>query len=476
MYPDARQSSLASLRGRPGLVVFVLAFVLRLAWVASLDNVLLWPDEREFAQVGMHLAAGDGYVSSSYRANPVVPFYLATFFRVFGENYLWPRIGQCVVGAVTCLLLLRLTTLVVSPTAGFLAGLMLALYPAHIYLAGVFYVTCILSLLVVAFVYAVVRAASAERPALFSILAGLCLGLATMTRAASLVYVPVACLALVYSNPKRWRSLVAAAAVLALCSAVVVVPWSIRNTRKFGRPMLVSSGLWATFWKGNNELSDGSADDRVQLWGTSLWESRLARLSKSERAAVSARYEDIARRIDASFESTGDIYLSRDEVLRPIVLAYVAENPGRFAQLFFSKVLVLFRSFSETEQDNRHTSSAAKLLAALSFYPILAFAVVGAILAIPMRRRLAPVYLTILSSVVLYGVLTACTRFRLPLDPLLLVFSSLAIERLVLRPVGGATVDRRSAVRGVYKKRSTEAVRWFTRTGRLHCDSASLVG
>ena len=73
-----------TIKRRPGLTVFLVAFALRLVWILTLKDVLVWPDEQEFAAIAEHLTAGDGYVSNSYRTNPVVPVYLAAFFKLFG--------------------------------------------------------------------------------------------------------------------------------------------------------------------------------------------------------------------------------------------------------------------------------------------------------------------------------------------------------------------------------------------------------
>src|SRR5262245_20059887 len=77
-----------------GVFIFALALALRLVWVFTLNNALTWSDEMEFATIAQHLARGDGYVSTSYRADPVLPVYLSAFVRLFGENYLAPRLGQ----------------------------------------------------------------------------------------------------------------------------------------------------------------------------------------------------------------------------------------------------------------------------------------------------------------------------------------------------------------------------------------------
>ena len=114
------------------LAVFLTALVARLAWISTLENSIHWFDEREFAAIARHLAAGEGYVSSSFQANPTVAAYLGLVFRLFGENYVVARIGQCLMGAAACVFVRRIAAMLVGPGAGLFSGFLLALYPPHI--------------------------------------------------------------------------------------------------------------------------------------------------------------------------------------------------------------------------------------------------------------------------------------------------------------------------------------------------------
>jgi 4-amino-4-deoxy-L-arabinose transferase-like glycosyltransferase len=100
------------------LLLFALALATRLAWIATLAPVLIWPDEKEFVLIARHLAAGDGYVSTSYRANPVLPTYLAAVFRVTHESYAAARAGQAVFGALTCVLIAATATRLLGARVG----------------------------------------------------------------------------------------------------------------------------------------------------------------------------------------------------------------------------------------------------------------------------------------------------------------------------------------------------------------------
>lgn len=428
-----------TIKRRPGLAIFVLAFGLRLAWILTLTDVLVWPDEQEFGAIAEHLAAGDGYVSNSYRANPVVPVYLAVFFKLFGDGLLAPRLGQAVIGALSCVLLGRLATTLAGPVTGLIAGALLATYPAHIYLSGVFYVACIATFLSLLGIWLVVLTPDARRPLITAVAAGLVLGLTALTRATFLAYLPLAPLAVLWAEPARWRRLAPAAAGMFVVSLALVVPWSARNSMLYERPMLISSGLWETLWKGNNELSNGGPDDRNMVWGNYVWNERLADLAPERRAEIETRYRAINEDVRAAYAETKDIFLARDEALRPVVIGLIADDPPRIARLFATKIITLFDAFTDTEKTNASTTNVKKLVAAFTYYPVLLLALVGLALVARHHRRYGAVHLYVSSFVVVYGMLTACTRFRLPIDPFLILFAAVAAQKL------GARVLRRPA-------------------------------
>ena len=419
----------------PGKVVFFTALVLRIAWVATLRESLFWPDEEEFAEIARHLASGAGYASNSYRANPVLPFYLSAFLRLFGEHWLYPRIGQAMIGALTCVILYRLASMLAGETVGILSGLLLALYPPQVYLSGVFYVECIATFLSTLSVYLVLICIRSPHPVVVAVFAGAVMGLTALTRAVFLPYVLVASLAMLYSAPTRRRTLMPAAAVLILAAVVVVAPWTLRNRITFGR-LIISSGFGETLWKGNNELANGGPDDRFMELGTPLWETRLNLLESSDHAKLIAKYTAVQDRIRDRYAKTNDIFLARDDILGPLAAEVMRKYPVRTTCLFARKLLTLFQAFSDTKMRNQFTSGGKRLVAAVSFYPILALAFAGLILAAPCHRYFAPVYSLIFMWFAIHGLLTACTRFRLPMDPYLILFACVALGRFGKRILG----------------------------------------
>jgi 4-amino-4-deoxy-L-arabinose transferase-like glycosyltransferase len=411
------------------LAVFLTALILRLAWIATLENQINWFDEREFAAIARHLADGEGYVSSSFRANPTVPVYLGLVFRFFGENYVIARIGQSLMGAAACVLIGRIAAALVGPGAGLLSGFLLAVYPPHIFLSGLFYVDTWLTFFCALTVYLTVLLMQGRGGLGLALLCGVSQGLTILTRPAFLVYLLGPMLAWAVSESLPWARRALLCGVFLFGCAVTVVPWVYRNDQVFGRPM-IASGFWAMLWRGNHELASGGPDDRIFQWGTTDWEERLQALPEKRQRELQREYELVDRRVVEQNRVLGDTELALDDVLKPLAIDAILSHPGRTAQLILTKVGTLYSSFSDTSTTNDRTIPLRHWLAPLSFYPLLIMGLLGAVLGVPRWRELAPIYFLIVSVTGVYALLTACTRFRLPLDPFLIILSSLALTKI----------------------------------------------
>jgi 4-amino-4-deoxy-L-arabinose transferase-like glycosyltransferase len=412
------------------LAVFLTALLVRLAWVVTLENDIKWIDEQQFAEIARHLADGDGYVSSSFRANPTVPAYLGLLYRFFGENYVIGRIGQSLMGAAACVLIGRIAAALVGPGAGLLSGFLLAVYPPHIFLAGLFYVDIWLSFFCALTVYLTVLVAQGRGGLVLALLCGVSQGLAVLTRPAFLAFLPGPILAFVVSESLRDRGRRALlCGVFLLGCAATVLPWVYRNNEVFGRP-IIASGFGAMLWRGNHELSDGGADDRFLDWTLPWWEERLQALPEARERELRREYELVQHRVAEREREVGDYALAMDDVLKPLAVDAIVSHPGRTVRLIVTKVGTLYSAFSETATANDRMIPLRHLVAPLTFYPLLTMAILGAVLGVPRWRALAPIYLLIASITGVYALLTACTRFRLPLDPFLIILSSLAIVKI----------------------------------------------
>src|SRR5262249_28158947 len=328
--------------------------------------------------IARHLVAGEGFVATSYRSNPIMSFYLAGVFRLFGEQFLYARIGQALFGALTCVLVAATATRLVGPAVGVVSGVLLAVYLPHVYLSGVFYVECLFTMLVALTVYLAARCLDGRHPVRWGLLTGLSLGLASLTRPVFIVYLPAVGVALLYGAWPRWRPQLVAWGAAVLATVAVVSPWAIRNHEVYGRPILISTGFGTKLWQGNNELSVGDADDRELSWDNDIWARRAAQLDEGARRALDRKYAEIGDRGDAAGEEAGDFCVAGGVVLLPRALGYVRPHPVRPAPLFSTKREALFPPSRKLPTTTRDAPRRNQTLATITFWPMIVLAVVGA--------------------------------------------------------------------------------------------------
>ncbi len=81
--------------------------------------------------------------------------------------------------------------------------------------------------------------------------AGALLGLAALTKEVWLFLAPVAAAWIAWVGSGRAARRAAAAALFALCVALPIAPWALRNARQLAQPVLISSNRWFPIAMGN---------------------------------------------------------------------------------------------------------------------------------------------------------------------------------------------------------------------------------
>jgi 4-amino-4-deoxy-L-arabinose transferase-like glycosyltransferase len=415
-----------------GVLIFIVGLGARALWAMTLKNDLYWADERAFTEIARHLARNEGYISESYRANPVFPFYLSLVFRFFGENLFVARLGQCIAGALTCVLIYGIGVHLFGRMTGVISGVLLAVYPPHIYLSGVLYVECMLIFWGAVTAYLAVRSMQASAHSAWGLATGAALALAVLTRSTLIVWMPSVWLAWLWQARAAWRTRLPLCGALLLGSTSVIVPWTIRNYLRFHSFVPVSSGFGTLLWQANNPLSTGLDHRDWDLFPNSaVWNERLARLPAEQQSALESQYNAVEARIRELNGQLHDQSLASDRVLMPLAVRYIALHPLQTLVRSCRRLRLLFSAFSPTITTNEHTSVHYKAVAALSFYPVLALAVLGMTLSLARFRDVALLYLLIASVAAMTALLLGTqTRYRLPVDPYLILFASAALVRL----------------------------------------------
>jgi 4-amino-4-deoxy-L-arabinose transferase-like glycosyltransferase len=416
-----RQSQLISWKTE-AVGLFLLALVVRVAFVLTLEDRLYWPDEIDFDRIAMSLINGEGYQSDVFRSNPILPFFLAGSYKIFGHSYLAARILQCFIGSLTVLVMVTLARRLHGGRVALLAGIGLALFPSLVYTSGVFYVDCLFTFLIALTVYLLSITPPSrgfQRLGLIG-LSGIALGITVLCRPIFLAYLPFAVLFTIFRYGEDLRRRIAYALILAAMAFMTIMPWTLRNYAMYDRLLLVSTGTGLFLWRGNNELTRGDTDDRYLDPGAGdVWLSRLQSLPLSGREELSHKYDLVSRELQTLDN------IDKDRYLQKLAMSFIVEHPARSLALFFHKLQTLYTPFTEVRPE--HTTifnDMQRFTFLLIFYPTLVLGIIGVLHGLSGWREHLPLYLAVVSISVAYGITTAAARFRIPIEPFLVLYAA----------------------------------------------------
>jgi 4-amino-4-deoxy-L-arabinose transferase-like glycosyltransferase len=285
------------------LAIFLVAFSLRLITVA-----VIHPNSRDgrfddsvwYDTSAKHLVAGDGYVFDPtvwYASDgtriypddnqltptalwpPGYPVTLAAIYFVTDDSLWAARMFNVLCGALTAVLVYAIARKLFGLTEAVIAGLLMALFPGHIYFTPLLmsetYFLFLMTATIAVFLYFVL---DRERPLLLAVAgAGLLAGMTGMSRGEFAPFVGIMLLLMLLHLGLR-RSLLPAA-VLMLAVAALFVPWTIRNERTMGAFIPGTTGAGRVALQGHHPMSEGIPS--LEIFGRI--ENEYASLGRKER-------------------------------------------------------------------------------------------------------------------------------------------------------------------------------------------------
>ncbi|NQT86220.1 glycosyltransferase family 39 protein [bacterium] len=389
---------------RADAVIFVLALVLRLAWVAHVQmrgGALFAPDAPSYHDLATNLASGRGLqkldygplfggqdasiVVRSFRP-PLVPVVLSGLYLFAGPSPLAARLLMAFFGAALCVVVANIARLVFDGRTGLVAGLLTAVYPKFIYYSGAVVTETQCTLLLALAVWTLLRAWDCEHTSWRWLGAGALLGLAALTRSSLLAF-PCA-VVLWIAVVRRPLTRAAREAGMVICGLVVIMtPWWVHNWHFHGRFVPATTEGGYTLWVTNNDRADGG--------GNCFWPED------------NTEFQGLTEgQIDQLFARKGR--------------EYIRQHPRRFLELACAKFVRFWRLWPHVE----HVGVLTAVVAGVTFAPILLLAVWGALTSLGRWRPLLLFHLIVLYYTALHMVFMAITRYRVPMMPYLIIFAS----------------------------------------------------
>lgn len=371
------------------------------------------PDPYQFEEFGRRIAHGEGFRGEMFgRRAPLYPLFIGALYWLFGEHEVLVQLGQCLALAGTALLAWDMGRRIYNPRTGLIAGLLCALHPSLLRYVPDFHLEGLLTFVMTLCIWCSVR--FYQRPTwLNAVFFGVSAGLASLTKAVALLYIPTY-LAIFWLSQRFGRarrdseqpklSLLTAAIVVATM-ALTISPWTIRNYRVSGHFVPVSTGLSDAF-----------------LRGYVFSRTEFATLQKPP-------YTDGENEVNADFNqlcaAEGAVWekdaVQTEQILGRAAKARLLADPAAFVRKSFVGIFTFWY-----EMTSLKTSLVAGLLALAGW--ILALVGFGRA-----RREQRPQWLFIAPMLYLnafLAVLLALGRYSVPVLPCLMVVAAFGIDTL----------------------------------------------
>jgi 4-amino-4-deoxy-L-arabinose transferase-like glycosyltransferase len=378
--------------------VFCLALLTRVAFILTQQDGFYFEDSLAYSKTAVKLLS-DGEFGRNFGRAPGYPVFLAAVYLLFGESILGIRVVESVMGAFLAVIIAQLGRRVGDEIVGAIAGIIWAVYPMGIFIAGLVYPTSLTAMLLACGVYCVLPAMHEELSAKDAFSGGFFLGLAALTIPVALLTIAVVAVWVFY-----WarQSRLFLATLLLIGSVVTFAPWTVRNFLVHGRLIPVQADFERHLRKPMIVTSDG----KIVIPETDLRNDSVN--------AILYSLEVYTVRFRRHFLNFWELYPSRLTMSSPVYRDELHAKDSRIVK--------------ETIYTPNRLINAVSML---STGPVFLFALLGTAamcLRKDMRRDLSMLWLMALSFAVGYSFFWGKIRYRIPVEPYLIILSAYGIN------------------------------------------------
>lgn len=402
------------------VAILVIAAGLRLGLALWLPSEPTWSDGRWYDGIARAILTTGEYPRADYRSGgPLQPLLLALSYLLTGGSGTAARVLMAVLGTLTCLAVFRLGQTLFDSVVGIVACAALAIYPMHVYISATYeYPQCAFILLLVS--TAALAASLSVDPQGWGrwIAAGSTLGLAALSVPTILTAAPLIAIWLLIVCRLRWPARLARIAILTAATTCVVLGWGAYRYSSTGEFNLVSGAGAETLFKGNCPLA----------W--ELGKADIADLYEKEGCPPEHRQAYAAYLEVEGKALTFPPGAQRNAVYYDAAKQYFVENPGDAVKLLARKAVLYWLPYSQPVTKHAADSGYTRILQTAAFVPVFVLAILGVAMNRTRPKPLFLLILIILAQWVTYTAHIVTARYRLQIDPLLIVLGASAIVLL----------------------------------------------
>ena len=341
---------------------------------------------------------------------PAYPAFMAAIYLAARlDNFYAVRSAQALLGALGALLVFIAARLLFGTAAAYLSCAVYALYPTGVYYSGILMKEGLQGFLLLAASCSLIISAKKGRDSLWLFLSGIFIGLGELCKSILMPAYPFFLLWIFFSKKEKrvLRSLIFLFGLL-----VIVTPWMARNYLVHGKLMYLSTGGGLAFWWENHPgATVGGGFQYPSDAGLDISREKILSLSETE-------WDSLYKKLAFDYISANKMKFVRDSVTRffDFWRLYPRKNLEQVGNLV---------NYRESKGLNK-----IQMVSLFSFGPLLLLFLISLYTERQILKKYYFIPIVILSYSALYSVFVTRTRYRLPLEPLLIMLAAGAAVRL----------------------------------------------
>ena len=395
------------------LFVGIFAFILRFIFLLSIEDGFYFTDTVYYEDCAKNILNGEGF--GDYRKAPLYPLWISAVYSLTGgRNVFLLRLAEVVLSTLLCVILFYIAKRIFNRSIGITTSLIAAIFPMFIFLPVANYPTLLSTFLVTSGVYLTLLLENSDRK-LLPIFIGCLFGLSALAVApTATLIVPVIVWVLAHVKLKRKQSMIQT--VLILSSFVLVLtPWTYRNYTKYHKliPIRHDAAFNMPIVRKLEERNRQKSSNRV----ASTSSNHTTSTSRQIQAAPTQK-----KRISSILKDPATLFLTNS---KQFFSFWQISPEGTLASAEPNHNLKFHEKDKRIAKTNIFSiSQVTYLISKLSYGPVLFFAFIGLLLIRKHFHQASLLIFTILTLALTYSFFWAKLRYRIPIEPLIVVMAA----------------------------------------------------
>ena len=408
-------------------IPFLLIVAMNIAWFFLFPQVGAIvgaePGTDGYADIATSLIRGHGFIFSPgirstiefgyMKREPVYPLLLSIALRLTGS--LSPTILcvlQTPLSLLSCYLIYHLGQKIFGASTGRLASFIYALHPLSFWYSPQF-ASEIITVPVMLLCLSLIEGFFAEPTRMKAAQVGVCVGIATLTKSACVLLLPVLLFFILLQWHTKLRQLLSYVCIIVFLHASILSVWLIRNYMISGEIVPFTTNSGGVFFIGNRV---------VEQFDIKTLTAEEPEAEVAAQALYRAVQAEIATR--APHMSLPRLEAQTDKQLTAMARHLVSDNPSFAVRKLLSGMCFIWFLSSTTAK------SWGWMLCQM---PLLALAVIGLYRRRQWDFRQCFLLCVVVAYIVPYALLLALARYSMPIIPIVILFASSGLVSLLKR-------------------------------------------